>query len=163
MFVFDPLSVLRLTEIIIDKGANMELPITGGCLCGEVRYEITAEPVRRVNCHCRTCQKSSGSAYMALIFVPDTALNIKGRYSEYPTIAASGNTVYRAFCVKCGVPLFGRNSVFTQLRPVVAASLDDPSIYYPELDMWVSDAQAWDIMNPDLPKFNGNFWSPSPK
>jgi len=136
----------------------MKLPITGGCLCGAVRYQINARPVRMANCHCRTCQKSSGSAFMALMFVPDSALQVTGSYREFPTLAASGNTVYRAFCTQCGGPLFGRNSVFTQLRPVAAMTLDDPAIYRPELNMWVADAQPWDAMNPDLPKYPGNFW-----
>jgi hypothetical protein len=136
----------------------MKFPLTGGCLCGAVRYEIGAKPVRMVNCHCRTCQKWSGSAYMALLFVPAAALKITGNYREFPTAAASGNTVYRAFCAECGTPLCGRNSAFTQLRPVAAMSLDDPGLYRPDSDMWVADAQSWDLMPPGLPKYSGNFW-----
>jgi hypothetical protein len=158
VFVIKASIVLRLSEISISKVRNMKLPITGGCLCGTVRYEIGAKPVRMVNCHCRTCQRSSGSAYMTLLFVPASALTVAGNYREFPTVAASGNTVYRAFCMQCGTPLFGRNSAFTQFRPVVAMSLDAPGIYQPELDMWVADAQPWDLMDPDLPKFPGNFW-----
>jgi len=158
VFVINWLIVLRLAENWMGKGVNMKLPLTGGCLCSKVRYEISFAPVRMVNCHCRTCQKSAGSAYMALMFVPDSALKIVGSYQEYPTLAASGRTVYRAFCPQCGAPLFGRNSVYTQLRPVAATTLDDPGIFHPELDMWVADAQPWDTMNPDLPKYPGNFW-----
>ena len=135
----------------------MKLPITGGCLCGSVRYEISAAPVACVNCHCRTCQKASGAAYLALMFVPASALTITGNYKEYPAIAASGNTVYRAFCPECGTALFGRNSAFSKMRPVTAATLDDPAVFKPEQDMWVADAQPWDMMNPDLPKCEGNF------
>jgi hypothetical protein len=147
-----------LPEIGENKGWTMKFPLTGGCLCGAVRYEIGAKPTRMVNCHCRTCQRWSGSAYMALLFVPASALTANGTYREFPTVAASGNTVYRAFCIRCGTPLFGRNSAFTQLRPVAAMSLDDPGLYRPELDMWVADAQSWDLMNPGLPKYPGNFW-----
>ncbi|MGR9086752.1 MAG: GFA family protein [Gammaproteobacteria bacterium] len=136
----------------------MKLPLTGGCHCGAVRYEISAAPVRSANCHCRTCQKTSGAPYLALLFVPATALRIDGGYREYPTAAASGNTVYRGFCGVCGSSLFGRNSTHTKIRPIVAATLDDPSAYVPQLDMWVADAQPWDVMNPDLPKCPGNFW-----
>jgi len=136
----------------------MKLPITGGCLCGKVRYEITAEPVSTANCHCRTCQKAVGAPYVAGLFVPASALTITGHYKEYASIAASGNTVYRGFCPECGTSLFGRNSAFTQIRPVSAVTLDDPSIYKPEKDMWVADAQPWDVMNPELPKFAGNPW-----
>lgn len=136
----------------------MKLPITGGCLCGNIRYEISAEPVGMANCHCRTCQKAVGAPYFAAIFVPATALFITGEYKEYASIAASGNTMFRAFCPVCGTSLFGRNSRFTKVRPVSAVTLDDPDVYVPEKDIWVSEAQHWDVMNPDLPKFAGNPW-----
>jgi hypothetical protein len=136
----------------------MKLPMTGGCLCGAVRYEISAEPIACINCHCRTCQKAAGAPYLALVFIPTTALKINGNYKEFATLAASGNKVYRAFCPECGTPLFGRNSAFTAIRPVTATTLDDPSNFYPDKDMWIVDAQPWDYMNPELPKCNGNFW-----
>ena len=136
----------------------MKLPITGGCLCGKIRYEISAMPVNTANCHCRTCQKAVGAAYFPAFFVPASALSITGDYKEFASIAASGNTMYRGFCPECGTSLFGRNSKFTNIRPVSAATLDDPSIYNPEKDMWVADAQLWDVMNPELPKFVGNPW-----
>lgn len=138
------------------KEKNMELPITGGCLCGAVRYEISTPPISGFNCHCRTCQKAIGAPYFAGLFVPASALTITGNYKEYATVAASGNTVYRAFCPECGTSLFGRNSTFTDIRTVAAATLDDPGIFQPKKDIWVTDAQPWDTMNPDLPKFNGN-------
>ncbi len=90
--------------------------------------------------------------------MPSFALAITGNYKEFPTLAASGNTLFRAFCPECGTTLFGRNSGFTRVRPVSAATLDNPVIYKPQKDMWVVDAQPWDFMNPDLPKCAGNFW-----
>ncbi|MGR8953130.1 MAG: GFA family protein [Gammaproteobacteria bacterium] len=136
----------------------MNIRWAGGCLCGEVRYEIVAEPVKMANCHCRSCQRWSGSAFIPLLFVPYKALQVAGSYREFPTVAASGNTIFRAFCPHCGTPLFGRNSALTRHRPVAAMTLDDPGLYHPELDMWVADAQAWETMAPELPKFPGNFW-----
>ena len=134
----------------------MQLPITGGCLCGAVRYEILAKPIGAGNCHCRSCQKSGGTAYTPVLFVSYATLNITGGYKEYATLADSGNTMHRGFCPQCGTALFGRNSGNDKIRPVNAATLDDPSIYQPHMDFWVSDAQPWDIMNPDLPKFSKN-------
>jgi hypothetical protein len=136
----------------------MKLPITGGCLCGKIRYEISAPPIDSVNCHCRTCQKAVGAAYLAFMLVPVSVLTITGDYKEFATIAASGHTMYRGFCPECGTSLFGRNSHFTHVRPVAAATLDDPSIFQPQKNIWVADAQSWDIMNPDLPKYTGSPW-----
>ena len=134
----------------------MKLPITGGCLCGAVRYEILAEPIGAGNCHCRTCQRSVGTAYMPVLFVPYQALKISGQYKEFATTSASGNTMNRGFCPECGTALFGRNSGSDKIRPVNAATLDDPRVYQPHMDFWVSDAQPWDYMDPNLPKFDMN-------
>jgi hypothetical protein len=135
-----------------------KLPIMGGCLCGNVRYEISALPKNTANCHCRTCQRASGAAHLAILFVAAEALHITGTYKEYATLAASGNTLYRAFCPNCGCSLFARNSSVKTIRPVTAATLDDPGWFKPKLDMWVSEAQPWDIMDTELPKFAGNPW-----
>ncbi|CAG7855948.1 hypothetical protein MCAMS1_00269 [biofilm metagenome] len=77
---------------------------------------------------------------------------------EYASIADSGNTMYRAFCPVCGTSLFGRNSKFTEIRPVSAVTLDDPSQFNPEKDIWVSAALPWDVMDPERTKFPGNPW-----
>lgn len=134
----------------------MKLPITGQCLCGNVSYQIIAEPVGAGNCHCRTCQKAIGAPYLAALFVPYHALKITGDYKEYASLSTSGNTINRGFCPSCGCMLFGRNSGNDKIRPVNAATLDDPSIYQPRMDFWVADAQPWDYMNPNLPKFEEN-------
>jgi hypothetical protein len=136
----------------------MKLPITGGCLCGKVRYEISAQPISTANCHCRTCQKSVGAPHLAIMIVPTSSFTVTGNYKEFITVAASGNAMHRAFCPECGTSLFVRNSGFPEVRPISAVTLDDPSIYKPEKDIWVSDAQPWDVMNPELPKFEGNPW-----
>ncbi|MEQ1636763.1 MAG: GFA family protein [Methylococcales bacterium] len=135
-----------------------KLPLTGGCHCGQVRYEISALPKNTAVCHCRTCQRTAGAANLAILFVATDSLHITGSYQEYATSAASGNTLYRAFCPHCGCCLFARNSGFSGIRPVTAATLDDPAWFKPKLHMWVSEAQPWDIMDPELPKFFGNPW-----
>ncbi len=134
----------------------MKLPITGGCLCGTVKYSISKKPIGAGNCHCRTCQRSVGTPYMPVLFVHYQALHITGIYKEFSTESASGNTMYRGFCPQCGTSVFGRNSGSDKIRPVNASTLDDPSIYKPHMDFWVADAQPWDVMNPDIPKYDGN-------
>jgi hypothetical protein len=93
---------------------------------------------------------------MPVLFVPYQALKITGNYKEFATPSASGNIMNRGFCPECGTALFGRNSGSDSIRPVNACTLDDPSIYQAHMDFWVSDAQPWDIMNPEIDKFNEN-------
>ena len=59
------------------------LDITGGCLCGQLRYEANAEPIFSAVCHCKTCQKQSGTAFRVVIAVPRPAVSIQGSPKIY--------------------------------------------------------------------------------
>ena len=131
----------------------MATPFTGGCMCGAVRYECSAEPVMAGNCHCRDCQRASGGAFVSALAVPRNALTITGEVKYYDVKGDSGNTVSRGFCPNCGARLFGRPAVASDLIVIMAGSLDDPSWYKPGMDFYTASAQPWDHMNPDLPKF----------
>ena len=134
----------------------MTAPFTGGCACGAVRYECTAEPLGSINCHCRDCQRASGTAYASVLRVPAASFRvIKGEARFYSVKADSGNTVSRGFCAECGSPLFSRLSGMPEVVGVRAGSLDDPSWHRPAIDIFTASAQPWDYMNPDLPKFAG--------
>ena len=132
----------------------MRSPMTGGCLCGAVRYESAGAPVFSLLCHCRDCQRSSGSAYNAALRVPAAGFRItQGEPKLYARTADSGNMVTRAFCPDCGSPLFIRVSTRPDLIGLRAGTLDDPSAFRPEADIFVKSAQPWDHMDPALPKY----------
>ena len=138
------------------------VPFFGGCACGANRYECNALPLRMVNCHCRDCQRASGSAYSAsLIMSAVTVRLVSGEFREYEVVAESGNVARREFCGVCGTPLFARSLARPDFLVVKAASLDDPSWFAPEADVWVESAQPWDQMNPAIPKFAKNRPRPS--
>ena len=84
----------------------MATRFTGGCLCGRVRYECSADPLFMGNCHCRDCQKASGGAYEPDIGLPAAALKITGAVKYYDGKADSGNTLSRGFCPECGASEF---------------------------------------------------------
>ena len=112
----------------------MTSTLTGGCLCGAIRYECSARPLMAGNCHCRDCQRSSGSAFVAVMVVPAATLKIEGPAKYYESKADSGNNFARGFCPECGAPLFGKSTGDPRLAMVAAASLDDPSQFQPTLD-----------------------------
>jgi hypothetical protein len=64
--------------------------LKGGCLCGAVRYTTTAEPVMSAVCHCRDCQRFTGSAFGALVGVPKEALSIHGTMKTFTSLGGSG-------------------------------------------------------------------------
>jgi hypothetical protein len=131
----------------------MEIKFTGGCLCGAVRYECSAKPLMTGNCHCRDCQKSSGAPFVAAMAVPAAALKIHGEVKYYDVQSDRGNQFSRGFCPTCGSRLFAKSSGMPTLALITAATLDDPSVFRPAMDFYVSSAQPWDIMDPALPKF----------
>jgi hypothetical protein len=131
----------------------MTTKFAGACLCGAVRYECSAEPVFAGHCHCRDCQKASGSPFTAVMAVLAAAVKITGNVKYYDSKAESGRTFSRGFCPECGARLFGKSSGLPDLMMISAGSLDDPSWFRPSMDFYVSSAQPWDHMNPALPKF----------
>jgi len=127
--------------------------LTGGCLCGAIRYQSSAEPVFSGNCHCRDCQNISGSGYVATLFVPEGTVNITGEVKYYDKNGDSGHRVRRGFCLNCGSQVFGKPEMISGILGIRAGSLDNPALYQPTVDIYTASAQPWDCMNPDLPKF----------
>jgi hypothetical protein len=124
----------------------------GGCACGAVRYECYTDPLLMLNCHCRDCQRASGSAYAAIVTVPKPAVQIRGKLNYHKIVGQTGGATERGFCPSCGSPI----TITSERRPDVlglqAASLDDPSTYEPVMDVFISSAQPWDNMDPKVQK-----------
>jgi len=131
----------------------MPTSCTGGCVCGAIRYEVSAEPITMFNCHCRDCQRTTGSAFTPVVYVPAKAFRVtKGSPPYYSTSSDMSGHNKRGFCPECGSRLFGGASETGQ--GIAASSLDDPSLFKPELHIWASDAQPWDSMDLKRPKFD---------
>lgn len=131
----------------------MEKTITGGCLCGKVRYAFSAKPLFAGNCHCRDCQKASGSAYTPAMFLPEDAVTVTGEVKSFESKGDSGQTVLRQFCPNCGSLVLSKVAVMPGLIGVRAGTLDDTSNFEPQIDMYTDSAAHWDVMNSTLPKF----------
>jgi hypothetical protein len=83
------------------------IPYTGGCQCGQVRYEIHAEPLTLYLCHCKECQKQSSSAFGMSLTVPqDAVVILRGKPKAWTRKSDSGREVNNLFCGDCGTRLF---------------------------------------------------------
>jgi hypothetical protein len=122
-------------------------------MCGAVRYESTGGPVDMRFCHCRDCQRITGSAFAAVMNCPQSLVKITGEVKYYEYRADSGNLMQRGFCPNCGSPMFVRPSAWPGVLVIMAGSLDDPSWFKPEMDIYAPSAQHWDVMNPALRKY----------
>ena len=128
---------------------------TGGCQCGALRYECSAEPMFAAHCHCNACQKASGSPSATLFAVPKSALKITGEVKYYESRADSGNIAGRGFCSVCGGRVLGRSSGMPDSVAIMAGSMDDPSLLAPGMIIFAENAPTWFHMDPALQKFPG--------
>ena len=135
----------------------MEQPIRGGCACGGIRYECSQKPLVTLNCHCRDCQRSSGTAFSTVIAVPAAGVKLIVGTPKYHAVAIEGVQIERGFCPECGTPLFGRNRDALELLVIKIGSLDDPSQFKPQVDIWTKSAQPWTLMSSDTRKFPKDF------
>lgn len=133
----------------------MSAKYSGQCLCGEIHYSVDVEPVFAGNCHCKNCQRTSGSAYIPAMLFPEKAVAVSGEAKYFESQADSGNTHKRGFCPNCGSQLFAKFSNLPGMLGIKAGTLNDSSHYVPKLDFYVASAAAWDFMNPQLPKKQG--------
>lgn len=131
----------------------MTTSYTGGCACGAIRYEITAEPFVGVECHCTDCRKESGNGHASHWVFPRAAARIEGEAGEWSMTADSGNVKTRAFCRRCGTPVYMTFSANPAAMSVRAGTLDDPSRYTPSVRTYASRALDWDRVDPNLPSF----------
>ena len=128
----------------------MSIRFQGGCACGAVHYESSAEPRFSFHCQCRQCQRSSGTGHASLLAVAAEALSVRGKLSFHDQKTDSGNTTSRGFCPACGNPIVNKSSGYPQMRFIHAASLDNPDRFKPEKLAYSASAQPWDYVDPEL-------------
>ncbi|WP_257165449.1 GFA family protein [Bradyrhizobium sp. SRS-191] len=123
----------------------------GGCFCGAVRFECRGGPINVRICHCRNCQKATGSPFFARALFSHDALTIHGETARHP----SSDALDRMFCPRCGTRLFS----WRHTRPVVGVALacfDDPNVFSPTEHIWTSAKIGWVEINDALPQFPEN-------
>lgn len=123
--------------------AQPQLPLTGGCQCGKVRYALTEMPVRLVACHCRQCQRQSGSAFGMSMLVNEGSLKLTGETRRFTRTADSGNDNTGVFCPECGVRIYNVARNVEGLMSLKPGTLDDTSWLEPGYFVWMKSAQGW--------------------
>ena len=127
--------------------------LTGGCLCGAVRYEAEADPLFVGVCHCRNCQKASGTAFATAIGIPEAAMSVTGTLKSYQDRGDSGKAMARRFCPECGSSLFDVAEAVPDAVMVLAGTLDDPSWVKPAVEIYCDSAQPWVALGGGMQRF----------
>ena len=134
----------------------MKASLEGGCLCGAVRYHLTAPPHYVYFCHCRDCQRESGSPFVTDMNIDRAAVRITGPLTRYTRIGDSGKPIHRNFCSLCGTTVLTEFDVDPEHVSVKACSLDDPSSVRPDRHLFSSRMQPWLQMTDGLTRYEGD-------
>jgi len=127
--------------------------VLGGCTCGAVTYEVSADPLIMLNCHCRDCQRATGSGFAPVVVYPRNSVRINGDLRYYRQVGEDGKAVERGICPNCGNPIANKLERMPDVLGVIASSLADPSLHQPSIDMFTASAQTWDHLGPATQKF----------
>lgn len=124
--------------------------IEGGCLCGAVRYRAYGEAYGITHCHCRTCRRASGAAFVTWAgFDTDKFTFIHGKPASY----ASSANVVRTFCGECGTALTYQRADLLGSIDVTLGSMDDPEALRPQDHTWTESQLSWISLGDGLPKY----------
>ena len=131
----------------------------GGCDCGEVRYRVAGEPMFTNNCHCRQCQRQTGSTSVVNAFFETERITLlSGELTEQVTTAGSGGDHVILRCATCGTALWshypGMGRHGAGLR---AGTLDDPASITPDAVIFVSEKMPWVALPQGIPAFDTTY------
>ena len=134
----------------------MPASLTGGCLCGAIRYTVSVPITELRACHCKDCQKSSGTAGSANAMIPSSGLMItQGTPKRFTVTADSGRTLHRFFCGDCGSPLFSRRELTPETTSLRIGTLDNAPAMKITANIWTKSARPWAHIDPASKQFPG--------
>ena len=129
----------------------------GGCLCGKVSYQFNqADILSAHHCHCRDCQKSTGSGKATILLIPENSLIIEGDLKNFSVTGSAGSTISRGFCENCGSPLISFVEENPDLKFIKAGSLNDSSWVSPNSSFFSTSAVPWSPVDEDIHSFTYN-------
>src|ERR1700688_4594945 len=107
--------------------------VSGGCLCGALRYEADGQPAHAGYCFCADCRKASGSGFIPFMGYAADAVCFTGETRQAVSRAYRGGESVRNFCPACGGMVFGGIVGVDTSHTIYAGSLDDPSLFEPQV------------------------------
>ena len=110
---------------------------TGRCLRGAVTFALRGQPVGTGQCHCKDCQRASGTGHMSLAFFKREDVEMKGDTRSFAVKADSGNINTRHFCPSCGGRVFGENSARPGLMGISVGAVDDNEWFRPQRVVYI--------------------------
>jgi len=127
----------------------MSNPVTGRCLCGDIRYEYIGTPVKILHCHCESCRRHTASPVGSFVCVPRESF----RFTQGEPVAyASSPGVTRTHCGRCGSPMTYTSESNNQVDLYIA-TLDNPAAIVPTYHVFVEEQLPWFEIADALPRY----------
>lgn len=118
--------------------------MNGRCLCGQIRYSATADPLMTTVCHCKHCQRQAGSAFSIVVGIPKSAFSLTGEIKTFQDKGRRSQGMLRVFCPECGSPIYTEApAVLPDTIFIKAGTLDDTSWLRPTMEVYCDSAQSW--------------------
>ena len=129
---------------------------TGGCSCGQVRFELRGKPMFTHACHCHLCQQSTGSAFILHSLIEGDLFELtSGKLADFEGPSGSGRRHIVKRCSRCGDPIVSYFGETEHVAVVKTGALDDPNTFPPEAHIFVNTKLSWIKLTDKMPQFEG--------
>lgn len=128
--------------------------ITGGCLCGGVRYEYLGTIDEVSMCHCSMCRKAQGSAFVAVSPIDSARFSLtagQALLTEYRAVPHKA----RVFCSRCGSPLYSARDDLPEIKRLRLGTVDTPFTCAQAYHAHVTSKATWFTIGDGLPQYEG--------
>jgi len=126
---------------------------TAACLCGKITYTASADPIFMGVCHCKDCQRATGSAFEAVVAVPEGAVNVSGTLKVVTVKGDSGKSIHRSFCPDCGSTMMTRADLMPGAVMLTTGPMNDTSAFKPAMQIYCDSAQPWVQLGGEMQRF----------
>ena len=113
------------------------------CTCGQLKAEVTGEPVRVSVCHCLACQRRTGSVFGAQARFPREAVTISGQGTEFVRVGDEGTRITFTFCPVCGSTVFYALAGHEQVIAIPVGAFADPAFPAPAFSVYEERMHSW--------------------
>lgn len=130
----------------------------GGCLCGDVRYRTSGPPAYQAACHCRFCQRFTGSAFHLVVAFDKTSVEFTGKaFSTFDYQSpAHGRVLTLQFCPRCGTTLGLNFERFPAFQSICGGTFDDASWFRLDKHIFTGAAVDWMVFPEDVELFKNH-------
>jgi len=124
------------------------------CSCGQLEVTVSGEPVRISMCHCRACQRRTGSPFGVQARYAESDVEVNGQSQAWRRIADSGHSITFHFCPNCGSTVFYRPEQEPEIIAVAVGGFADPGFPPPTVSVYESRRHPWVATPPDARRFD---------